>query len=106
MALMQGDRISDAQRKAVVGSRAGGVVEMVVEGETGFTFPPGDSQTLARRMSELLSAPDRCGEMGEAGYNRLMKDFTLTHYMGSVHEAYRAILAHRPVPSEIRKPSR
>jgi glycosyltransferase involved in cell wall biosynthesis len=90
-----------AQRKAVVGSRAGGVVEMVVEGETGYTFPPADADTLAARMLELLDEPARCRRMGERGYERLTQSFTLTRYMHDVHAAYRAILAKRPVPPEI-----
>ena len=85
-----------AQRKPVVGSRAGGVVEMVVEGDTGFTFPPGDAETLAARVNELLADPDRARRMGEAGYARLMASFTMTRYMEQVHDAYDAILSGRP----------
>ena len=90
-----------AQRKAVIGSRAGGPVEMIVEGETGLTFPPGDAQTLAARMGELLADPERSRRMGEAGYKRLLQEFTMAKYMDEIHAAYKAILARKPVPAEI-----
>jgi glycosyltransferase involved in cell wall biosynthesis len=90
-----------AQRKAVIGSRAGGVIEMVVEGVTGYTFPPGDSTTLSARIIELLDKPDRAVQMGQAGYERLISSFTLQRYMDEIHAAYREILGKRPIPSSI-----
>lgn len=90
-----------AQRKAVIGSRAGGVIEMVVEENTGYTFPPGDSAILSARIIELLSNPARAAQMGEEGYKRLMSSFTLQRYMDEIHAAYRAILNRRPLPSNI-----
>jgi glycosyltransferase involved in cell wall biosynthesis len=90
-----------AQHKPVIGSRAGGVVEMVVEGETGFTFPPGDAEALAHRMIELLDDRERAGRMGDAGYRRLVSSFTLQRYMNEIHTTYRAILEGRPVPADV-----
>ena len=94
-----------AQRKPVIGSRAGGPVEMVVEGETGFTFPPGDAHTLAARIGDLLADPERAKRMGEAGYVRLLREFTIAKYMENIHGAYEAVLARRPVPAELGLPA-
>jgi glycosyltransferase involved in cell wall biosynthesis len=94
-----------AQRKAVIGSRAGGVIEMVVEGETGFTFPPGDAQTLAARIGNLLEDPARAVRMGEAGYERLLREFTITKYMNNIHGTYEAVLDRRPVPADLGLPA-
>lgn len=90
-----------AHRKAVIGSRAGGVIEVVVEGETGYTFPPGDARLLAERIIELLENPDKAMQMGEAGYKRLMTDFTLQRYMEDIHIAYQMVLARKAVPSNL-----
>ena len=90
-----------AQRKPIVGSRAGGVVEMVLEGETGYTFPPGDHAELARRLIELLNDPARAAAMGEAGYRRLLESFTMQQYMDGIHKVYGAVLEGRPVPAGI-----
>lgn len=93
-----------AQRKPVIGSRAGGPVEMIVEGETGFTFPPGDAPALAAQVSELLTDPERRKRMGERGYERLSTQFTMARYMEHIHGTYRAILSQRPVPADIGLP--
>ena len=87
-----------AQRKPVIGSRAGGPVEMIVEGETGFTFPPGDAAALAVAVRDLLGDRDRARRMGEAGYQRLVNVFTMARYMEDIHGAYEAVLGHRPLP--------
>ena len=94
-----------AQRKAVVGSRAGGVVEMVVEGETGYTFDPGNSTELADRVVTLLNDPGRASAMGQRGYQRLMTHFTLQQYMSQIHEAYLAVLDGRTVPLDGNRPA-
>lgn len=93
-----------AQRKPVIGSRAGGPVEMIIEGETGFTFPPGDSRTLAARIGDLLEDPARARRMGEAGYERLLREFTIAKYMENIHGTYEAVLDRRPVPAELGLP--
>jgi glycosyltransferase involved in cell wall biosynthesis len=94
-----------AQRKPVIGSGAGGVVEIVVEGETGYTFPPGDWQVLAARLTELLNDPARARAMGERGYERLLSAFTLDHYMGDIHRTYDAVLAGDPLPPDVGLPA-
>jgi glycosyltransferase involved in cell wall biosynthesis len=90
-----------AQRKPVIGSGAGGVVEIVVEGETGYTFPPGDSATLAARLLDLLGDPARAAAMGERGFARLQSAFTMDRYMADIHRLYEAILAGRGIPADV-----
>lgn len=87
-----------AQHKPVIGSRAGGVIEMVVDGQTGYTFPSGDSSLLASRVIDLLNRPDDAARMGYEGYKRLMTSFTLERYMEQIHAAYQAILEKKPLP--------
>ena len=95
-----------AQRKPIIGSRAGGVVEMVVEGETGYTFPPGDHMELAARLIELLGDPNRAARMGEAGYQRLLDSFSIEQYMSGIHSVYHSILDRRPLPTTVGIPAR
>jgi glycosyltransferase involved in cell wall biosynthesis len=64
-----------ALRKPVVGSRGGAVTEIVVDGETGYTFTPGDSAELAARVVELLEQPERARQFGDAGFERLVSTF-------------------------------
>jgi glycosyltransferase involved in cell wall biosynthesis len=64
-----------ALRKPVVGSRAGAVPEIVVHGQTGFTFTPGNPEELAGHILDLLADPARARAFGDAGYQRLVSHF-------------------------------
>jgi glycosyltransferase involved in cell wall biosynthesis len=93
-----------AQRRPIVGSRAGGVVEMVIDGKTGYTFPPGDAKALAERLVELVSDPAAAARMGEAGYQRLLDSFSIRQYMDGIHAVYRSVLARQPIPDGVGLP--
>jgi glycosyltransferase involved in cell wall biosynthesis len=56
-----------ASRIPVVASRVAGVQELVEDGVTGFTVPPGDVATLTDRMIRLMDDPATARAMGEAG---------------------------------------
>jgi alpha-maltose-1-phosphate synthase len=60
---------------AVVGSRTGGIPEVVAEGETGLLVPPGDPEELAAALNALLWEPDRARAMGMAGRERAVAEF-------------------------------
>ena len=90
-------RISLEERSQISLARSK-MVEMVVEGETGFTFPPGDAQTLAAHMTDLLDHPAKAVAMGERGHARLIREFSVVRYMHDIHAAYNAVLARRPLP--------
>jgi starch synthase len=60
---------------AVVGSRVGGVPEVVAEGKTGLLVPPADPAALAAAVNELLADPARAAEMGRLGRARAEADF-------------------------------
>ncbi|HXV86476.1 MAG TPA: glycosyltransferase [Gemmatimonadales bacterium] len=54
----------------VVASAVGGLRETVVDGATGWTYPPGDAAALARAMAEALDHPEEAGARARNG--RLM----------------------------------
>jgi glycosyltransferase involved in cell wall biosynthesis len=41
----------------VIGSRRGGIAELVTEGQTGFLFEPGDSRALAALVARFAADP-------------------------------------------------
>jgi glycosyltransferase involved in cell wall biosynthesis len=51
----------------VIGSRVGGILELVQDGVTGFLVPPGDENALAEKLRWILNNPDRGRVMGKAG---------------------------------------
>jgi glycosyltransferase involved in cell wall biosynthesis len=48
----------------VVGSRIGGIPEMVIDHETGLTYPPGDATALAAAIDWMEAHPAEAVEMG------------------------------------------
>jgi glycosyltransferase involved in cell wall biosynthesis len=56
--------------KAVIGSIAGGMSDMIVEGETGLLTPPGDVDMLAAAMRRLIDDGPLRERMGRAGRAR------------------------------------
>jgi starch synthase len=61
---------------AVVGSRVGGIPEVVADGGSGLLVPPDDPASLAITLNELLRDPDRAAAMGQAGRERAVKEFS------------------------------
>lgn len=54
-------------RRPVIAASAGGVSEIVTDGETGVLVPPGDAGALARAVGALRSDPERAARIAAAG---------------------------------------
>ena len=65
-----------ACRTAVVGSRVGGIPEVVADGDTGLLVPVDDPAELAAALNSLLADPDRAAAMGAAGRKRALAEFS------------------------------
>jgi alpha-maltose-1-phosphate synthase len=61
---------------AVVGSRVGGIPEVVDDGVTGLLVPPEDPAALAAALNEVLRDPGRAAAMGLAGRERAVREFS------------------------------
>lgn len=55
-----------AAAKPVVGARIGQVAEVLVHGESGLLYEPGEPADLAERIREILDSPGRGAELGAA----------------------------------------
>lgn len=65
-----------AWAKPVVGCRAGGIPEVVVEGESGLLVNPGDVDDLRANLVRLLGNPSLRLQMGRAGRARVQSQFS------------------------------
>lgn len=78
-----------ASRIPVIACRVGGVSELVDDGSTGFTVPPSDVETLTARLDTLLSDPDLCRRMGEAGRRVVEEQFSIEKEAIKLHDLFR-----------------
>lgn len=59
----------------VVAYRAGGIPEVVKDGETGILVEPLDVDAIAEAVVEILSSPDERRRMGKNGRQRVEREF-------------------------------
>jgi len=78
----------------VVATDIGGVSELVVDGQTGYLVPRGDSETLARRLSLLCKDASLRKRMGQAGRRRYESSFTFDRMYRETLEVYEEVLSN------------
>ena len=97
-----------ACRAPVVASATGGILEVVVDGETGYlvpfeqdpvtTFPSNPvafAKALAEKLSDLLAHPEKAKRFGEAGRRRVEATFAWTAIADQTIELYRKLIRAR-----------
>ncbi len=84
----------------VVGSRIGGVEEMVIDGVDGALFTPGDAHELAQKVVALWGDPQRCRAMGGAARAKAIANWGAAPHARRVAKVYeRALTAPRVAAS-------
>jgi glycosyltransferase involved in cell wall biosynthesis len=78
-----------AHGRPVVGSRVGGLAELVVDGETGILVPPRDVAALRHALVRLLGDKALRARMGAAGRKRIRKLCSWEEVAPKVLETYR-----------------
>ncbi len=78
-----------------VASNVGGIPEVVDEGRTGFLVEPGDAETLAARIHDLVTQPDRTREMASAARESVAGTYGLSAIVDQLEKQYEAALARR-----------
>jgi glycosyltransferase involved in cell wall biosynthesis len=73
----------------VVGTKVGGLVEVIVDGLTGIFVKEGNTEGLATALVELLSHPDQAKAMGQRGYERIKAHFSPERFRESTISLYR-----------------
>ena len=60
----------------VVGSRVGGIPELIVDGVTGFVVEPESPRALADALERLAASPELRKELGGKGAERVAEHFS------------------------------
>ncbi len=70
-----------ALEKAVVGSNAGGISDLIKDGKNGFLFEKGNSDDLANKLRVLLKDKNLTIEMGKEGKKFVQENFSNEKYI-------------------------
>jgi len=81
-----------AASRPVVASALGGLLDQVIDGQTGLLVPAGDSVALGNAIQELVSDPGRCARMGAAARRRFEADFEAGRVIDRIEAVYCAQL--------------
>ena len=80
----------------MVATRVGGMVDSVIDGETGVLVAPDDSASLASGILTLLRDPDAAQQLARRGRQLMLERFTLRRTVESEHGLYQALLERSP----------
>jgi glycosyltransferase involved in cell wall biosynthesis len=83
-----------ASGRPVVTTSVGGIVDMIVDGESGLLVPPGDARELAAAMSRVLVDGDLRARLG-VGAQEKVRAFTASVVAERLEAVY-ARIAPRP----------
>lgn len=79
--------------KPVIAANRGGPAEIVLHGQTGLLFPPGDLVELAAAMRRLADDPDLRRSMGQAGRRRALSEYSATAHVRRMEALYEELLS-------------
>jgi L-malate glycosyltransferase len=75
----------------IAATRAGGIPEFVIDGETGLLSPPGDASALAESIARLLSNPDFAASLAARARTRV-EEFSVDRMVERTVEVYRTVI--------------
>ena len=82
-------------RVPCIGSRSGGVPEIITHNKTGWLFTPKSTQELAQQMSTVwtlkIHSPDSLNEITENALRMVYKRFTLDAQLGALTTCYTSV---------------
>ena len=81
-----------ALRLPVVATRAGGIPEMIRDGENGILVPPKDPDALAGAVIGLLRSPERARALGEAGLRTVREEFSVDRMVADTRALYLEVM--------------
>lgn len=99
-AMLEGLGVSLLQAAAagvpIVAARAGGIPEIVRDGENGLLVPPGDSRALGKALLRLLDHPDEANALGAQGRALVEREFSVPAMVAGNLGLYLELLGRQP----------
>jgi glycosyltransferase involved in cell wall biosynthesis len=76
----------------VVTTDVAGAKELVVDGETGYVFPQGDAEGIARALTDLAENEPLRKRMSRAGRERVEREFSFSKRLRRIESLYERVL--------------
>jgi len=89
-----------ARGKAVVGSRIGGIPEIIRDGENGLLVDAGDDSALADAIEKLYREPGERLRMARAGRRTLEEKFSVQRAVEQISDIYQQVISGRKAKTE------
>jgi len=86
-----------ASGRPVVGTRVGGLPDLIAEGETGYLVPPRSADELATAILRLLQDPEAASRMGQAARAVAQERFTVQRLISDIANLYHQFLAQKGI---------
>ena len=81
----------------VISTSAGGIGEVVTNGETGKLVPPRDAHALSEAIFWAYQHGEECRKMAQKAREVVLKEFTLTRMIEKTERVYRELLGRQAV---------
>lgn len=78
-------------KKPVVAANHGGLVEIVVQDETGYLFKPNDHVELESSIKKLLNNQSELERFSQNGYKRAINEFSLQNHINDFIKLYKTV---------------
>jgi glycosyltransferase involved in cell wall biosynthesis len=78
--------------RPVVGTRVGGLPELVIDQHTGLLVDKENPQALARAIAFLLDHPEKAAHMGQTARDRVRRDFQWERHVNAYDRLYETVI--------------
>jgi glycosyltransferase involved in cell wall biosynthesis len=82
-----------AYQVPICASRTGGIPELVIEEQTGFLFPPGDPEALAKTLVQALKNRALAQLMSDRAFRRVRTEFSVERMISETYQIYTKVLS-------------
>lgn len=81
-----------ACRVPVIGSRVGGIIDIIEDGRSGLLVNPGDVDDLVEKIKLILNDDELAKRLANEGYNTVMRKFTWDVILKKMEDVYKSLV--------------
>jgi glycosyltransferase involved in cell wall biosynthesis len=74
----------------VIGSKVGGIPDIIIDGKTGLLFEPGDHEDLAKKIILLIENPELRQRLVEEGQKHILENFSWEKIVEKMEKVYKS----------------